>query len=355
MSVESASRWRGLTRDRRSWWAAAAVIALAVAVAGFVLARSGTTAEPTLPAPAQVALVYAKPVGNSPFAHREIIYRASPTNRHPVQLAVGSSPLISPDGRLVVYIGGPLDHPAGLRLISSRGGAPRVVSVSATPLAWSWNSRLLVALRTRGGVVIVDTRSLRTRLIRLPEASESFSFSPDGKTLVFQHTTGKGSDIYSVPVGGGGIRRLTHDGRSGFPLWGPGGIAFERFSPSPCCHGDVWLMKATGGGTHQLTHTRAGIYPAAWSADGTRLLAAYPAMHNGKLYAVDVAAGRSHALTAFVGDLNAQGLSHNGKTVLAAVGCGGTISIHGIVETIPFSGGPPTTIVRGPCRASWNA
>ena len=140
-----------------------------------------------------------------------------------------------------------------------------------------------------------------------------------------------------------------------YPLWGPGGIAFERFGPSPCCHGDVWLMNATGGDARQLTHTHAGIYPAAWSADGSRMLAAYPPTNNGKLYAVNVATGRAHVLTPFVGDLNAEGLSRNGKTVLAAIGCGELLTIRGIVETIPFSGGPPTTLVRGPCRASWNA
>ena len=85
------------------------------------------------------------------------------------------------------------------------------------------------------------------------------------------------------------------------------------------------------------------------------MLAAYPATNNGKLYAVNVATGRARALTPFVGDLNAEGLSRNGNTVLAAIGCGELMTIRGIVETIPFSGGPPTTIVRGPCRASWDA
>jgi hypothetical protein len=139
-------------------------------------------------------------------------------------------------------------------------------------------------------------------------------------------------------------------------LWGPGGIAFERYAPQACvnCLGDVWLMNADGGDAHQLTHTHAGIYPAAWSADGTRLLAAYPATHNGRLYAVDVATGRARALTPFVGDLFAQGLSRNGRTVLASVGCGGLASPYGLIETIPFTGGDPTVIARGPCRASSN-
>jgi hypothetical protein len=78
-------------------------------------------------------------------------------------------------------------------------------------------------------------------------------------------------------------------------------------------------------------------------------------MHNGKLYAVDTTTGTTRALTDFVGDLYAQGLSRDGKTVLAAIGCGGMTSPFGLVETIPFAGGKPTVIARGPCRASWNA
>jgi hypothetical protein len=78
-------------------------------------------------------------------------------------------------------------------------------------------------------------------------------------------------------------------------------------------------------------------------------------MHNGKLYSVNVSTGEAKDLTGFVGDLYAQGLSRNGTTILAAIGCGGTLSPFGRVETIPFAGGRPTVIARGPCRASWNA
>jgi Tol biopolymer transport system component len=205
------------------------------------------------------------------------------------------------------------------------------------------------------GLVIVDARTRRATPIRLPEASGNFSFSPDGAMLVFMHSTGAGSDIYTVSRTGA-IHRLTDDRRSGYPLWGPGGIAFERFGRDRCanCHGDVWVMNASGDDAHQLTHTHAGIYPAAWSANGRRLLAAYPATHNGKLYAVDVESGTARALTRFVGDLFAQGLSRDGRTVLAAIGCGGAAGPYGLVETIPFAGGQPTVIVRGPCRAGSN-
>jgi Tol biopolymer transport system component len=299
--------------------------------------------------------VYAKSVGPGFIAHREVIYATSPVDTHPHRLAVGASPLLSPDGTRVAYIGGPLQHPTGVRLIGTLGGAPRVVGISGEPIAWSPDSRLL-AVQGPHGLAIVDARTLRVTPMRLPEASYNFSFSPDGRALAFQHSTGAGSDIYMVARTGGRIHRLTGGHRTGFPLWGPTGIAFERFGADRCanCHGDIWVMDDDGSDPHQLTHTHAGIYPAAWSTDGRRLLAAYPATHNGELYAVDVEPGDARPLTSFVGDLYAQGLSRDGRTVLAAIGCGGTASPFGLVETIPFAGGRPTVIVRGPCRASSN-
>ncbi len=338
-------------------WAIAVGLAVASVVGSLIVSgRDGATSLPATPAPARVALVYATPVGTEFIARREVIYAASPADTHPRRLAVGASPLLSPDGTTVAYVGGPLQHPTGVRLIGTLGGTPTVVGISGEPMVWSPDSRLL-AVQGPHGLAIVDARTLRVTPIRLPEASGTFSFSPDGTMLAFQHSTGSGIDVYTVRRTDGAIRRLTDDHRSGYPLWGPGGeIAFERFGPDRCanCHGDVWVMNDSGGDLHQLTHTHAGIYPAAWSADGRRLLAAYPATHNGELYAVDVESGGARPLTPFVGDLFAQGLSRDGRTVLAAIGCGGTASPFGLVETIPFAGGRPTVIVRGPCRASSN-
>jgi hypothetical protein len=351
---------------RRPLSIALGATAIAVVLAALALAAhsrrdaSATSPAPPKPKPARVALVYAKPTGTAPFAGGpEVIYVASPSGGHPMRLATGADPVISPDGRWVVYRRGTHDQPAQLLVISSQGGTPRRLSaLSYDPVVWSSNSRL-VAAGDSGRVAIIDVRSGRARTFPLPdgsgpEGSFGFSFSPDGSELAFTHSTETGQDVYTVSTQGGVIRRLTKDGRSGFPLWGPSGIAFERFGVDGQ-RGDVWLMDETGGGVHQLTNTHAGIYPAAWSSDGTRLLAAYPARNNGKLYAVDVSTGRARPLTGFVGDLFAQGLSRDGHTVLAAIGCGGTESPFGIIETISFTGGKPTVIAHGPCRASWNA
>jgi Tol biopolymer transport system component len=313
-------------------------------------AENAGTAQP---APVRVALVFSEPVGTptSPFGGGpEAIYLASMTGNNPVKLARGADPTISPDGRWVVYRRETRAQPNRLFVINSTGGTPRrLPGSSEEQVVWSPDSRLVAAIGSgTGHLTIVNVRSRTAITLTVPQASNGFSFSPDGTELAFTHSTGSRENVYTVSTSSGAIRRLTDDGQSFSPLWGPTGIAFER-------HGDVWLTDEDGGDVHQLTHTRAGIYPAAWSSDGTRLLAAYPAMHNGKLYSVDVSTGAAKDLTGFVGDLFAQGLSRNGTTILAAVGCGGTSSPFGRVETIPFAGGRPTVIARGPCRASWNA
>jgi WD40 repeat protein len=339
---------RGL---RWPWLAAAAAVVLAVGAAAAVLATrgGGGPAVPPTPPPWRVSLVYAAPVGHDLFAPQEMVYRASRSGAHPVRLGHGVEPLLSPDGRFVAYrMAAPRRELTGVRVLSFDGGPTRTLADATGALAWSPDSRLLAVTSTHGPAV-VNVRSSRWRPLPPLDGEGCFSFSPDGTQLAFA----RGSDIYTVSIQNHEIRRLTDDHRSGFPLWGPAGIAFERFTAQ--ARGDVWLMDGGGGHQRQLTHTHAGIYPAAWSADGSRLLAAYPATHNGRLYAVDVATGRTQALTPFVGDLFPQGLSRDGRTVLAAIGCGGTAGLTGILETIPFAGGPPKTIVRGPCRGSWNA
>lgn len=353
MSMRAAG-WNLGRGGRSIWWGALLALVALVGLGIWASMRSGSDAgSPVVaqPAPVRVALVFAEPVASptSPFGGGpEAIYLASPAGNNPRRLARGADPAISPDGRWVVYRRDTKPVPGGLLIVGTGGGTPRQLPASSDePVVWSPDSRLVAATGT-GHLAIVNVDSGKAITLRVPQASNGYSFSPDGTELAFTHNTGSGQNVYTVSTGSGAIRRLTDDGRSISPLWGPTGIAFAR-------QGDVWLMDGDGADVHQVTHTRAGIYPAAWSSDGTRLLAAYPAMHNGKIYSVNVSTGEAKDLTGFVGDLYAQGLSRDGKTILAAIGCGGTQSPFGRVETIPFAGGRPTVIARGPCRASWNA
>ena len=355
MSMRAAG-WNLGRAGRSLWWGALLALVALLGLGIWKSTRRSNDAENAVvaqPAPVRVALVFARPVGSptSPFGGGpDAIYLASTTGDNPVRLARGADPAISPDGRWVVYRHGTRAQPNRLLVINSTGGTPRrLAGSSEEPVVWSPDSRLVAATGSGNGhLAIVNVGSGKAITLRVPQTSNGYSFSPDGTELAFTHYTRSGQNVYTVSTSSDAIRRLTDDGQSFSPLWGPTGIAFER-------HGDVWLTDGDGRDVHQLTHTSAGIYPAAWSSDGTRLLAAYPATHNGKLYSVNVSTGKAKDLTGFVGDLFAQGLSRNGTTILAAIGCGGTSSPLGRVETIPFAGGRPTVIARGPCRASWNA
>jgi Tol biopolymer transport system component len=291
-------------------------------------------------------LVYAVPANSN--ASHSWIWRARPDGTHRVRLVEGHNPQLAPNGRLVAYTRAKDE----LYVVPISGGRPRVLRRGAGYIAgfvWSPTSRRIVVVQTRS-LVLVDVATGHARTFGRRGGDPSFS--PDGRRIVFDRVDQTGGDLELFDVRTGSARRLTSDHRSFLPVWGPRAIAFNR--AGFLRGGDVWLLEPRTGGRRRLTHTSAGIYPVAWSADGRRLLAANPATHNGRLWAVDVRTGRARDLTGWVGDLFPQGLSRDGRTILAAIGCGGTISLFGVVETLPFAGGRAHVIVRGPCRASWN-
>jgi len=240
----------------------------------------------------------------------------------------------------------------------SDGSHARAVTRTAGgfgPIAWSPDSRTLLAGASDGLRLIVRAQN-SVRLLPGTEQSsssgiEQASFAPDGQSIAYDRFDAAGTDVFSLSLDGGQPLQLTHDHESFAPLWGPSKIAYQR----GFIHGDIWLMDGDGQQNDRLTHTAAGYYPAAWSESGRRLLGANPASHNGRLWAVQVTTGHARPLTRWVGDLFPQGFSRDGRLVYAAVGCGGTHSAFGWLETIPFSGGRPEVVVRGPCRGSWSA
>jgi Tol biopolymer transport system component len=203
-----------------------------------------------------------------------------------------------------------------------------------------------------GGSLVVLDRGSGPQLIAASDVMQASSvgdpsFSPDSQKLVYLRSDRAGGDLVVADLQSGDTTPLTDDDASGSPVWGAGVIAYDRDK-------DVWLIDGDGSHARRLTHTGAGIVPVAWSADGSRLLAANPPLNNGRLWVVDAATGRAHALTGWTGDLYGQTLSRDGSTVLAGVGCGGRPTPFGLIETIPFAGGAPRVLVRGPCRATWS-
>lgn len=307
----------------------------------------------------RIAIVYSEAAAFPGL--NQTIWRANPTGGDHRRFLEGEYPQLSPDGRLVAFTRStPSPRTSDVLVVRTGGGSPTVLEHLAGDHVWTDNvptwapdSRHL-AVSNNVGLFIIDTKTGARKLLlrqRRTASIESVGFSPDSRSIVYGVVDRTGGDIFIETSTGGRPRRITHDHQSFNPVWARHGIAFNR---GGFAHGDIWMIAANDSRIHRLTRTHAGIYPAFFSADGSRLLAANPAMHNGRLWAVDMRTGRARDLTGWRGDLFPQGLSRDGRTILAAVGCGGTLSPYGYIETVPFGGGKPRVIVRGPCRASWN-
>ncbi len=322
-----------------------------------------------LDAPARVdpvsAVVYGK---TSAYDFRLVdswVWRANLDGSRAVPLAPGHAPVISPDGRWIAFLRvewTPRSVAEELRVMTAAGERSRVLRRLdgqrglSQILAWSPDSRKLLVSLERDLVLIDRDDGGSTLLVAGRDAGlapGNVSFAPTADEVAFDLQERHGIDVFVVPTTGGTPRRLTSDGRSSDPVWGRDGIAFARSTSR--LHGDIWLMDANGRNRRRVTKTDQRIRPFAFSADGRRLLAYNPPLHNGRLWAVDVASGRARDLTGWVGDLFPQAISDDGRYILAAIGCGGMQGGAGVVEQLSFATGKRTAIARGPCRASWNA
>jgi Tol biopolymer transport system component len=320
--------------------------ACSLLLGAFVTGCAAASAAPTRSI--RNVLVYAKAGSTTSALSSEQIWRAHVNGRGPKLVGRGEDPSVSPDGRWIAFGDG-----SKILVVPTAGGKLRTVytlhkgqpSIAGPPV-WAPDSRAFGVLDSVGLVLVSHPRRPTTRV--LPRADD-FAVSPNSRRIAYEAN----GNLYVIPAGGGKPLRLTDDRKTFAPVWGKTGIAFVRFTHD--ARSDIWLSDGRPRHARQLTHTGADTWPAYFSANGAKLLAANPATNNGRLWAVDVATGKERPLTPWTGDLVPQGLSSDGRTVLAAAGCGGNVSAVGYVETIPFAGGDPHVIVRGPCRASWNA
>jgi len=98
------------------------------------------------------------------------------------------------------------------------------------------------------------------------------SWSPDGKTVVFDRTTDAGTDIYTINADGTGERRLTASAVASVGTWSPAGsrIAFTQIN-GPNGQMDIFTMNADGSNVVNVTNTAASEDKPSWSPNGARL------------------------------------------------------------------------------------
>lgn len=158
------------------------------------------------------------------------------------------SPSWSPDGSRISFLRTTnLDHQ--LWIVNADGTSPTLVadSLNVSEISWTPQGKFLGV--DHFGIVQfnIDGGGMN-RILSLPPGTVYQAYprmSPDGSRIVFQWTSGTGSQIYAVNSDGTSLQQLTNaTGSKSYPVWSPDGtrIAFTRFD-GPV---SVFTMNADG-------------------------------------------------------------------------------------------------------------
>jgi Tol biopolymer transport system component len=333
------------------------VTAFALIFAAIASACGAGTAHPT----GGKFLVYTKHLNSDAQA----LWIARLDGTHPRRLVRhGLFGAVSPDGRWVAYSkclaprkqceGG--NAPFALFLVPTSGGKARLLAQSTTYPSWSPKSDRIVGLR-KNVLVSISLDGKIKRLEKSP-AIAGWSFSPDGKWLVYaearQHTKWA-SDLFVVPVAGGVQRQITR-GRDILPIWGPRSIAFSRY-PESCAYARrIWRVQPDGKGVQQVTETppkssRLGMYygfdPIGWTPNERTLLAGLATEWGAEAIRIDVATGAYRRLSGY-----ALNLSHDGRFALVQ---SGGVEAPQTIASVRLADGRRRVLAHGDVAfPSWN-
>jgi len=357
---------------------AAVAAALAMPAAARQAAAPSTTATPLYGS--RIAYVTSSEAKPGPQ-----VWTATPNGSAPMLLGPGDGPLVSPDGSRVAagLFGAGLEKGASLAVYSvfpenlgphTGPGFGNLAAQSATPLAWSPDSRylavMLVSTAVKGfakksGLAILDGR---TGLLRTIAAGVIYgaSFAPDGSDrVVFGRALGQSLtskvNLYTAAATGAGLRRITGDGRSLNPVWGPRFIAYdrERLRRNDAPVYQIWLRGSSPGAARRLTSIRvrslvSGLTPIGFSSDGTRLLTEFVGQDTSEAWTVQIPSGRARPVRVKRRPVVGGAISRDGSRLLVYEGGLEGPAQGDNVVTVPFAGGAPTLLVAHAAQPSWN-
>jgi Tol biopolymer transport system component len=294
-----------------------------------------------------------------------------------IDLGPASSALISPSGSEVAAIAIQKGQSAKnwtLSLYSTSGGSPVTVVQSVQfmqLLAWSPDSDLILVEigASPAQLRVVDAATGLGRTIASGLIAGA-SFAPDGSNRVVYARAAVNStrvNIYTTASTGVDTQQLTHDGLSEFPLWGPTGIVYSHETPrpkNPYPALQLWFISPTGKSERRLTNTPVaanveGLTPIAFSADGKHLLANFigpQGSNHAEAYAVDLSGAKPSTPRDITGQGNGDigdAISADGNTILLTDGLAANDATPS-VETVPWTGGKPTAVIRQGAYASWD-
>jgi hypothetical protein len=281
---------------------------------------------------------------------------------------------LSADGRWLAFSrpqGSPNSGGVPLYVIGLSGGKPRRIGEARS---WEWSPRRAkLAIIDAVGLFVVDPASGQGRRLVRGRDLLHISFSPDGRAVAYARSNGRlakayRSDLFALRFADGVTRRLTRDGYSTHPLWGPHWIVYERlrWTGGIAPVGRLWLMRADGSGQHLFARGAEGLRrglpvfgldPLALSEDGRHLLVCQAFEFGCPRVALTVPGGKRYGFPKLLPIERARGasaldLSRDGARVLVDIGSPHEDRNHAVYE-IPFAGGRLRLVAADAIAASW--
>lgn len=326
-----------------------------------------------LPAGASATLSYVK----NPF--NSTVFVANDDGSGARKVGTGHNPHVAPDGLSVAYLHEGAKNAQELKVAPATGGPGRTLMTNlreAFYVTWSPDSTTIAALRGpelgKRKLVLIDVATGHQNVIAQGFFS-GFSFSPDGTAIAYSVAKSEKypprSDIYRYIVRQccettlPSYLQLTADHNSSQPLWGPQKIVFVKTLGKNRKYGpknELFLMSSLGKQVKRLTHTKVppllqGLFPTDWSADGSRLLTEFQGQDTSYAVVVNPKTGAQRPVagtgeSGFVGT----DLSADGSLVLGFNGGFDPGLKNHKVQTVPYGGGNPKTLVKEAFEPSWN-
>jgi tricorn protease len=197
----------------------------------------------------------------------------------------GRTPDISPDGRLIAF-----SYLGDIWIVETIGGIARPVTMHEAhdiyPV-FSPDGRMIAFSSNRHGsydVFVVPVQGGRPKRLTFDSAADIVNdWSPDGKSILF--TSGRSTafpenlELYSVPVEGGKVRRVsTTEGKDGVVspkgdriayVRGPGSWYRKGYRGSS--NDDIWICNSDGSNNCRVTDFDGQDSSPMWSPDGQTL------------------------------------------------------------------------------------